>query len=248
MYKFSIYAAVWWLLFLVTWFSYPLLGITVFNFGIVFTVTGAWLYHYKGVLISIVLLFLIHYIVLVFQSNEPSPALLAANPFGASFQLVVAGSVALVKSKRDRLAELNLLLEQKIEKRNLELRRVQHYILENSRASRRELSQTLLDSVELSLSDMQADGQMLATRLSENGSPLLLQANRLNELIQMSADLAQDLRLADYQDGHTQVEFSCAVTELANNFTIATGTQFELGLDGEHNHALKSIQHQLFGI
>lgn len=246
--KFTAYVAVWLLLITVTWFAFPLLGIVAFPFGVAVTVAGAWLYGYRGVLVSNLLLILFHYIVLVYLSSEPNPASLAANPFGVSFQLAVSGSVALFKSKRDRLSELNVLLKQRIEKRKLELRRVQHFILEKSRESRRQLSQALLDNVELSLSEMQKDSQVLAARLLENGSPLSQQAHRLKELTQMSVDLAQDLRLADYQDDKTQVAFSSAAMDLANTFTISAGTQFELDLDCRQNRALKPIQHQLFGI
>jgi signal transduction histidine kinase len=246
LHKFLVYVVVWSLFVPVIWFAFPLFGKTVFNIGIALTITGAWLYRYVGVLVSALLLILFYGLVLTSLSNES--AINAANPFGVSFQLVISGSVALFKSKRDRLSELNLLMEQRIEKRNLELRRVQEYILRNSRASRMLLGKTLLDSVEASLSEMQDDGQVLASRLLENSSPLSQQANRLKELIQMSSDLTHDLRLADYQGDKTQVEFSCAVMELANNFTIATGTQFKIDLDCKHNHALKSMQHQLFGI
>lgn len=242
------YLAAWLAYMLFTLSAFPAFSITVMLFSIVLSMVGAWLYSYPGWLLTTALTIPYHYLMLMYLSDDPASWNEAFNPFGISTQLIISGSIALLRSTRDSLDSLKTLLEKKIETRTRELRSLNGYIIGNYEKEQALLSHTLLQNIGESLRDMQKESAVLGSSLLASDNPNAFQAARLNQLIRKTIDWIHNLRFIDYSIRDEQVEYTHAIRRLAHSFQETAGTHFDMELSNDLDKIPEATIYQLYRI
>jgi signal transduction histidine kinase len=217
-------------------------------FSIALSMVGAWLYRYPGWLLTTLLTIPYHYILLIYSSDDPTLWKEALNPFGISTQLFISGFIALLTSAKDKLDQVNSLLEKKVTLRTRELNRLRHYIIENHEAAQVIISKMMLEDIGKPLSEMLKESEILTARLRAADMAEATKAARLNQLIQESINLIENLEFIDSYIINDHHDFAYSVQILTDNFLETAGTQFELDLGDTHQHIPQELQYQLYRI
>ncbi len=238
----------WIVYILLSFCIFPAFSITVLGFSVLLCTVAAWLYGFLGCLIVTALCIPYHYLLLTYNSADPTLWKEAFNPFGISAQLLISGAVALLRYSKQKIEDINGVLVETVEERLDELQRLQHYVSQNHETAQILLSHILLGDIGSSLNRMLNESNMLLNRLAFENNAASIQAAKLGDMITDSIDMVQNLEFIDHFFQYKKAGFVEAVKVITNNLTDTVGTQFELEFKTGDSNIPNHIQHQLYRI
>lgn len=164
---------------------FPQLNIPIMLVSIPLTMLGGWLYRYPGAIATVLLTVPYHYFMLSFHSDDPALIREAFNPFGIGLQLCFSCSTALLKTTRQRLEKLNASLEQLVEERTCELRKLADYLVEADRLEQQGVIANLLANPQKHLKAMAGLSRLLLKHLETTRHPKAGQAEEIAMVVDM---------------------------------------------------------------
>jgi signal transduction histidine kinase len=244
----SVYIGAWFTYAAISFLAFPFLSLTTFLFSIPLTMLAAWSYGISGCIVTTLLSIPFHYMILVCYSDDPSMHSEALNPFGITTQLVLSGSIAYLRITKSKIDQINYKLELLVSKRTSELKKLQHYIINNQDTSHAMLSHILLEDIGKSLADIQIKSERLTDQLTREKNPAADRAGKLSEMVKASLDAVDNLEFVEryYQD--RPVEYATAIESVKEHFEETAGVRFELVIQTEPYPIPLDIQHHLYRI
>lgn len=173
-----------WIFYLAFIFSmYPQLKITVMLFSIPLTMLGAWLYLYRGALLTILLATAAHFGLLSIYADDPALVLEAFNPFGIISQVIFSGCTALLKASQMKYRRLNESLEEIVAERTRDLDQLTEYLIDAQQLEIREFNASLFEKPYEELKSMLATSELLKQKLSKTNHPRENDAENISMII-----------------------------------------------------------------
>lgn len=246
--KSFIYALAWLAYISFAYIAFPILSLTTMIMSIVLTMLAAWLYGFVGCIVTTIISIPFHYMILVYYCDDPAMWKEAFNPFGISTQLLVSGSIAMIRHTKLKIERLNKQLELKVQERTQELKRLQHYIVQNHETAQILLSHMVLGDLGDALLDMLGKCDVLLNNLVFEENPASSRAEKLREMIKTSFDIVQNLEFIDHFYADQPIEFIDAVRKIADQYTESANIHFDIHFQRNHDQIPKYIQHQLYRI
>lgn len=216
--------------------------------SIVLTMLAAWLYGFSGCVVTTLISIPFHYLILVYYCDDPAMWNEAFNLFGISTQLLVSGSVAMIRHTKLKIEKLNKQLEQKVKERTEELERLRHYIVQNHETAQILLSHMVLGELGDSLLLMLCKSDVLLNHLVFDEDPASSRVEKLREMIKRSIDIVQNLEFVDDFYADQKIEFTEAICKIAKQYTTSANVHFHLNCFVAKEQLPKYIQHQLYRI
>jgi glucose-6-phosphate-specific signal transduction histidine kinase len=226
-----IYEASWLAYILFTLTAFSVFSITVMLFSITLTIVGAWLYGYRGWLATTALTIPYHYVMLIFNSDDPGIWIEAFNLIGITTQLSIAGLIVLLKSKDKQLRELNILLENKVEERINELNKINHYLLASSDSERKALGHSVLNEINTSLLIMLDKYNKIENHLRRNQTHIPRQFIAMRPLINDSINSISHMDFVHHFALDDPSELKRTIRKLASHYKASAGTEFEIDFE-----------------
>jgi glucose-6-phosphate-specific signal transduction histidine kinase len=194
---------------LFSFLMFPIWGLSVFLFSIPLTILGGWLYSYKGALFTTLLTIPLHYLLLQFNSDDPTVIREFINPFGIGSQLIFSTCAALLKSSQNRYHALNNSLDLLIKERTQDLEELTQYLIEAQQFENKELNVSLLSKPYEELEAMLKTCVQLVECLKTGHHPRVGDAENIQAIIvtclqQLDSLNQSPLSLANEQDSIPQ--------------------------------------------
>jgi len=227
------YEMAWLAYLLFTILAFPLFSITVLLFSMALSIAGAWLYGYRGWLITTLLTIPYHYILLRFHSDDPAIWNTAFNPIAISIQAGLSGAVAWIRSKDVRLKALNTVLESRVKERGQALEQIRLYIIENTESEREILAHSILYEIDTSLISMLKQCADIEAHLARKEIPFPAQLPTMSQLIN---DSISSIHQMEFMDDFTQANpdgLEQALLKLTAHYNSTAGTVFEVNIEKE---------------
>jgi glucose-6-phosphate-specific signal transduction histidine kinase len=233
--KTRIYIGAWLSYILFSFSLFPAFNITVMLFSIPLTMLGAWYYHYRGALITILLTIGCHYVMLKFHAADSAIVLEAFNPFGIGSQLCFSFFTALLKSSDERYSQLNNSLERMITERTEDLRMLTDYLISAGESERINLEKSLIEGPYESMAAMLNTSQKLNRRFEQTCHAELPKAETITFLIQTCMDRLQSLQSSGITETG-DLDVHRLIRRTADYFHAISGARFELHIQAECEH------------
>jgi len=253
--KFLLYASAWLAYILFTILAFHIFNLTTLLFSITLAMLAAWLYGYPGSIITTLLCIPYHYLILYYHSSDPLLHMeeydafsLTTHIFGATTQLLVSGSVAMLRSTKQKIDAINIELEERVAAQTDELKRLQQHIVQSHETARILISNTLLHDISGKLADLCGKCQTLFTSLTKAEGSAANHVHKLNELIKHCIELVENLDFVDSALSDGPMNYAEAVAKVVSHYTETASVNFELHLHTQYRTIPAHIQHELYRI
>jgi len=243
-------------LYLLAWLAYivfsmlgfPYMRITVMLFSIPVCMLGGLFYSYKGALVTTALTIPYHYLCLNFHSDDPSILIEAINPFGLASLLAFSLGAALLQSNDKRYHQLNAELEQIVEERTSDLRRLADYLINLEYIDRGIITSGLLHNPVKLLASMHDTSSLLFTSLEKQEHPGVENAKVVHQHIHQCMDNLMEF-LKESKSGTAPTDtLRENVENLSDRMMQLGGGRLNITLEGQWDRFDADVSHQLFSI
>jgi signal transduction histidine kinase len=246
--RLQLYLLAWGCYITASMLAYPYLRITVMQFSIPLAMLGGWLYSYRGALLTSALTVPYHYLLLTVHSDDPDVIIEALNPFGIGSLLLFSLGTALLQSIQQRYNKLNSELEQIVEERTSDLRKLNDHLINMQYIDRSVITSGLLDSPIQLLDEMLETSSRLCAYLHKSNREELGTAKIVHQQIRhCMRDLSEFLEeaQANTNSGKTLRD---KVQKLSENMMRLSGAGLKIALNGDWNRLENKVTHELYNI
>jgi len=228
--------------------GFPFLRITVMLFSIPLAMLGGWFYSYKGALFTTVLIIPYQYLFLNFLSDDPEILKEALNPFGIVSLLAFSLGTALLQSNDRRYHQLNAELEQIVEERTSDLRRLADYLINLEYIDRGIITSGLLHNPVKLLASMHDTSSLLFTSLEKQEHPGAENAKVVHQHIHQCMDNLTEFLKESKSGSAPDDTLRENVEDLSEKMMQLGGGRLNISLEGQWDRLDADVTHQLFSI
>ncbi|VGO23007.1 sensor histidine kinase [Pontiella sulfatireligans] len=222
--KLVVYMVAWLIHAGLIFFLFPELKITAMLLSMPMGMLAAWLYAYKGAIITLMLNILFHYYMLQYYSNDPGVIREAFNPFGNGTELCFSLCTALLKKTQLRYQHLNSTLELMVEERTRKLSQLADHLIKDKTMEAALAVERIIEEPKRQLSNMMADSSLLVRQLRKAQHPDGDTAKTITEQIRLCLERLKVLELGLPINSRASTKPDESIHQIAQQYeTLAAG-------------------------